>query len=89
MQDNEQEQGNEEAEVVSRESLNRARLAFKYSYDTICCVCSQEGSEHEGGMDADVEDEDFDMAGDETSDESDSEELEEKGKISCMIQTFF
>lgn len=40
-------------------------------------------------MDADVEDEDFDVAGDETSDESDSEELEEKGKISCMIPTFF
>lgn len=43
----------------------------------------QEVSDHEEGEDADGEEEDFDMAGDETSDESDSEELEEKGTVVC------
>lgn len=49
----------------------------------MCLLCCQEGSDHEEGEDADGEEEDFDMAGDETSDESDSEELEEKGTTSC------
>lgn len=44
-------------------------------------VCRQEGSDHEEVEDADGEEEEFDMAGEETSDESDSEELEEKGTI--------
>lgn len=43
----------------------------------------QEGSDHEEGEDADGEEEDFDIVGDETSDDSDSEELEEKGRIKC------
>lgn len=45
----------------------------------------QEGSGHEDGEDADGEDEDFDLEGDETSDESDSEELEEKGRTREMV----
>ena len=49
-------------------------------------VCYQEGSDHEEGEDADVEEEDSDMAGDETSDGSDSEELEEKGKANRYVQ---
>ncbi|KAI3366866.1 hypothetical protein L3Q82_009516 [Scortum barcoo] len=57
--DNEQERGNEDAEV--------------------------EGSDHEEGEDADGEEEDFDIAGDETSDESDSEELEEKENVQADL----
>ncbi|XP_020494416.1 kinesin-like protein KIF21A isoform X2 [Labrus bergylta] len=57
--DNEQEQGNDDAEV--------------------------EGSDHEEGEDADGEEEDFDMVGDETSDESDSEELEEKDNVQADL----
>ncbi|KAM9334492.1 kinesin-like protein KIF21A [Symphorus nematophorus] len=57
--DNEQERGNEEAEV--------------------------EGSDHEEVEDADGEEEDFEMAGDETSDESDSEELEEKENVQADL----
>lgn len=49
----------------------------------------QEGSDHEEGEDADGEEEDFDMAGEETSDESDSEELEEKGRIHLCKRIYF
>ncbi|XP_041637095.1 kinesin-like protein KIF21A isoform X2 [Cheilinus undulatus] len=42
-------------------------------------------SDHEEGEDADGEEEDFDMAGDETSDESDSEELEEKENVQADL----
>lgn len=88
MPDNEQERGSEDAEVVSGEALNKAfRLLFKYiclfMFVCVCLLCCQEGSDHEEGEDADGEEEDFDMVGDETSDESDSEELEEKGRTSC------
>uniref|UniRef100_A0A4W6E4U6 Kinesin family member 21A n=1 Tax=Lates calcarifer TaxID=8187 RepID=A0A4W6E4U6_LATCA len=45
----------------------------------------QEGSDHEEGEDADGEEEDFDMAGEETSDDSDSEELEEKESVQADL----
>ncbi|XP_037551754.1 LOW QUALITY PROTEIN: kinesin-like protein KIF21A [Nematolebias whitei] len=44
-----------------------------------------EGSGHEDGEDVDGEDEDFDLEGDETSDESDSEELEEKENVQADL----
>ncbi|XP_070785480.1 kinesin-like protein KIF21A [Enoplosus armatus] len=44
-----------------------------------------DGSDHEEGEDADGEEEDFDVAGDETSDESDSEELEEKENVQADL----
>ncbi|XP_038594438.1 kinesin-like protein KIF21A isoform X2 [Micropterus salmoides] len=44
-----------------------------------------EGSDHEDGEDADGEEEDFDVAGDETSDGSDSEELEEKENVQADL----
>ncbi|XP_067346551.1 kinesin-like protein KIF21A isoform X3 [Channa argus] len=58
--DNDQDRGNEEAEV-------------------------QEVSDHEEGDDADGEGEDFDMVVEETSDESDSEELEEKDNVQADL----
>uniref|UniRef100_A0A3P8SMC0 Kinesin family member 21A n=1 Tax=Amphiprion percula TaxID=161767 RepID=A0A3P8SMC0_AMPPE len=45
----------------------------------------QEGSDHEEAEDADGEDEDFDMAGEESSDESDSEELDEKENVQADL----
>uniref|UniRef100_A0A8C9XQ25 Kinesin family member 21A n=1 Tax=Sander lucioperca TaxID=283035 RepID=A0A8C9XQ25_SANLU len=48
-------------------------------------ICRQEGSDHEEGEDADGEEEDFDMAGDETSDDSDSDELEEKENVQADL----
>jgi len=42
----------------------------------------QEASDREEGEEADGEEEDFDIPGDDTSDDSDSEELEEKGEMS-------
>uniref|UniRef100_A0A3B4UGC7 Kinesin family member 21A n=1 Tax=Seriola dumerili TaxID=41447 RepID=A0A3B4UGC7_SERDU len=44
-----------------------------------------EGSDHDEGEDADGDEEDFDMAGEETSDESDSEELEEKENVQADL----
>uniref|UniRef100_A0A3B4XGE8 Kinesin family member 21A n=1 Tax=Seriola lalandi dorsalis TaxID=1841481 RepID=A0A3B4XGE8_SERLL len=44
-----------------------------------------EGSDHEEGEDADGDEEDFDIAGEETSDESDSEELEEKENVQADL----
>ncbi|KAK2858855.1 hypothetical protein Q5P01_003475 [Channa striata] len=44
-----------------------------------------EASDHEEGDDADGEEEDFDMVGEETSDESDSEELEEKENVQADL----
>ncbi|XP_028252269.1 kinesin-like protein KIF21A isoform X2 [Parambassis ranga] len=44
-----------------------------------------EGSEHEETEDADGEEEDFDIAGEYTSDESDSEELEEKDNVQADL----
>nr|XP_046234853.1 kinesin-like protein KIF21A isoform X2 [Scatophagus argus] len=44
-----------------------------------------ECSDHEEGEDADGEEDDFDMAGDETSEESDSEELEEKENVQADL----
>lgn len=58
---------------------------FLLSSSCACFIRCQEGSDHEEGEDADGEEEDFDMAGDETSDESDSEELEEKGKTTASF----
>ena len=49
----------------------------------------QEGSDHEEGEDADGEEEVFDVAGEETSDDSDTEELEEKGKVIIYVQKPF
>lgn len=43
-------------------------------------VCFQEGSDHDEGEDADAEEDEYDLAGDETSEDSDSEELDEKGE---------
>ncbi len=89
--DNEQERGNEEAEVVGEDSLNQSFYCHLKIFAALFLVCIvlfmcalvrfQEGSDHEEGEDADGEEDDFDMAGDETSDDSDSEELEEKGKV--------
>uniref|UniRef100_A0A7N8XMD3 Kinesin family member 21A n=1 Tax=Mastacembelus armatus TaxID=205130 RepID=A0A7N8XMD3_9TELE len=45
----------------------------------------QEGSDHEEGEDANGEEEDFDIAGEETSDGSDSEELEEKENVQADL----
>ncbi|KAM4569730.1 kinesin-like protein KIF21A [Odontesthes bonariensis] len=44
-----------------------------------------EGSDHDDGEDADAEDEDYDIAAEETSDESDSEELEEKENVQADL----
>uniref|UniRef100_A0A3Q1GNI3 Kinesin family member 21A n=1 Tax=Acanthochromis polyacanthus TaxID=80966 RepID=A0A3Q1GNI3_9TELE len=44
-----------------------------------------EGSDHEEAEDADGEDEDFDMAGEESTDESDSEELDEKENVQADL----
>ncbi|XP_026182746.1 kinesin-like protein KIF21A [Mastacembelus armatus] len=44
-----------------------------------------EGSDHEEGEDANGEEEDFDIAGEETSDGSDSEELEEKENVQADL----
>uniref|UniRef100_A0A8D3CC95 Kinesin family member 21A n=1 Tax=Scophthalmus maximus TaxID=52904 RepID=A0A8D3CC95_SCOMX len=53
---------------------------------TLCVLLHhQEGSDHEEGEDADGEEEDFDLAGEETSDESDSEELEEKENVQADL----
>lgn len=43
-------------------------------------MCFQEGSDHDEGEDADAEEDEYDLAGDETSEDSDSEELDEKGE---------
>lgn len=45
-------------------------------------VCFQEGSDHDEAEDADAEEDEYDLAGDETSEDSDSEELDEKGEYS-------
>lgn len=42
-------------------------------------VCFQEASDHDEGEDADAEEDEYDLAGDETSEDSDSEELDDKG----------
>lgn len=79
--DNEQEPGNEEADVVSGQGLDEATsLPGKYIYYGHSVFVQQDGSDHEEGEDADGEEEDFDMAGEDASDESDSEDQEEKGK---------
>ncbi|XP_068163068.1 kinesin-like protein KIF21A isoform X2 [Antennarius striatus] len=44
-----------------------------------------EGSDHEEGEDADGEEEDFDIVGDEISEDSDSEELEEKENVQADL----
>lgn len=50
-------------------------------FEILLFLSSQEGSDHEEGEDADAEEDEYDLAGDEMSGEdSDSEELEEKGK---------
>uniref|UniRef100_A0A3Q3JAJ6 Kinesin motor domain-containing protein n=1 Tax=Monopterus albus TaxID=43700 RepID=A0A3Q3JAJ6_MONAL len=70
-----------------------AKLLFKNVYQTqsVCLIVfplwvirPQEGSDHEEGEDVDAED-DFDMAGEETSDESDSEELEETENVQADL----
>uniref|UniRef100_A0A7N9AXB4 Kinesin family member 21A n=1 Tax=Mastacembelus armatus TaxID=205130 RepID=A0A7N9AXB4_9TELE len=48
-------------------------------------VSLTEGSDHEEGEDANGEEEDFDIAGEETSDGSDSEELEEKENVQADL----
>ncbi|XP_070847961.1 kinesin-like protein KIF21A isoform X2 [Chaetodon trifascialis] len=86
--DNEQERGNDEVEVVGGQSQNQAfRFHFLVCIVFFMCVlpCCQEGSDHEEGEDADGEEEDEDMVGDETSDESDSEELEEKENVQADL----
>uniref|UniRef100_A0A8D3BCJ5 Kinesin family member 21A n=1 Tax=Scophthalmus maximus TaxID=52904 RepID=A0A8D3BCJ5_SCOMX len=79
-----------------RKKKKRYPGLFKDVYHTLLCVyfvvftlCvllhHQEGSDHEEGEDADGEEEDFDLAGEETSDESDSEELEEKENVQADL----
>ncbi|XP_068442402.1 kinesin-like protein KIF21A isoform X2 [Clinocottus analis] len=46
---------------------------------------AEEGSDHEEGEEADAEEEDFDIPGDDTSDDSDSEELEEKENVQADL----
>ncbi|XP_054481005.1 kinesin-like protein KIF21A [Anoplopoma fimbria] len=46
---------------------------------------TEEGSSHEEGEEADGEEEDFDVVGDETSDDSDSEDLEEKENVQADL----
>ena len=91
--DNDQERGNEEAEVVGGEIkiLVYNTLLCVYFVVLILCVPlrHQEGSDHEEGEEADGEEEDFEMVGEETSDESDSEELEEKGKHTVLMYGLF
>ncbi|KAG8005713.1 Kinesin-like protein KIF21A, partial [Nibea albiflora] len=86
--DNEQERGNDEAEVVGGGSLKPLFVLCLYEcgvFFMCVLICRQEGSDHEEGEDADGEEEDFDMAGEETSDESDSEELEEKENVQADL----
>uniref|UniRef100_A0A8D0CWK1 Kinesin family member 21A n=1 Tax=Sander lucioperca TaxID=283035 RepID=A0A8D0CWK1_SANLU len=78
--------------LKKKERKKKKRLQFKDR--TLCIfpvfftrarICRQEGSDHEEGEDADGEEEDFDMAGDETSDDSDSDELEEKENVQADL----
>uniref|UniRef100_A0A8D0CWN6 Kinesin family member 21A n=1 Tax=Sander lucioperca TaxID=283035 RepID=A0A8D0CWN6_SANLU len=79
----------------SLEKLKKKERKKKKRYNRTLCIfpvfftrariCRQEGSDHEEGEDADGEEEDFDMAGDETSDDSDSDELEEKENVQADL----
>ncbi|XP_030575668.1 kinesin-like protein KIF21A isoform X2 [Archocentrus centrarchus] len=85
--DNDQERGNEEAEVVGdhiKQFDQSVKMLFAF-YSLLFLSIHQEGSDHEEGEDADGEEEDFDMAGEETSEESDSEELEEKENVQADL----
>lgn len=55
--------------------LSSFNFLFFYSF---LLFCFQEGSDHDEGEDADAEEDEYDLAGDETSEDSDSEELEDK-----------
>uniref|UniRef100_A0A3Q0QV88 Kinesin family member 21A n=1 Tax=Amphilophus citrinellus TaxID=61819 RepID=A0A3Q0QV88_AMPCI len=85
--DNDQERGNEEAEVVGDhiKQFDQSVKMFVAFYSLLFLSIHQEGSDHEEGEDADGEEEDFDMAGEETSEESDSEELEEKENVQADL----
>lgn len=63
-------------------------LFVLFFFFTFSFCCFQEGSDHDEGEDADAEEDEYDLAGDETSDDSDSEELDEKGNYS-QLQLFY
>uniref|UniRef100_A0A8C4EJD6 Kinesin family member 21A n=1 Tax=Dicentrarchus labrax TaxID=13489 RepID=A0A8C4EJD6_DICLA len=69
----------------------KKKKRYGMGFVAFCCkepekrVLMSEASDHEEVEDADGEEEDSDMAGDETSDESDSEELEEKENVQADL----
>uniref|UniRef100_A0A8C9XVI5 Kinesin family member 21A n=1 Tax=Sander lucioperca TaxID=283035 RepID=A0A8C9XVI5_SANLU len=80
--------------LKKKERKKKKRYSLGFKDRTLCIfpvfftrarICRQEGSDHEEGEDADGEEEDFDMAGDETSDDSDSDELEEKENVQADL----
>lgn len=89
--DNEQEQSNEDVAEVACTLMHFEAAGFKQSTLVLVSfpfVCFQEGSDHDEAEDADAEEDEYDLAGDETSEDSDSEELDEKGDYS-QPQLFF
>uniref|UniRef100_A0A7N8YFC5 Kinesin family member 21A n=1 Tax=Mastacembelus armatus TaxID=205130 RepID=A0A7N8YFC5_9TELE len=71
---------------LAKKNLEKLRKMERKKKKRYCMrVVTAEGSDHEEGEDANGEEEDFDIAGEETSDGSDSEELEEKENVQADL----